>query len=435
MPAAVSRAAIRAARSAAGLPLEMTAAAAGTSTSGAARRLRALQGRGVCAQSTAAASLQRARRAEWSRCVVLGHWACPPPARRAAGVDSSVSVQAAAARLVTDMSRVRAAAGRIRTRPEMIKTMKDPGCPPAVLRVLAADMSGVGLGDRERFHTAVHAVSHPAAPLDLLWRAAHSKYLQQPAAQHRSCPPQVLRLLSRANATVRIAVAANPACQPGVIEELVTDPDSRVRSAAISNPSLPAAVLVAVSDPAAGIDNAVSAAANPNSGPGLARRLAVSDDNSAAVAAALIPECPTDVLESLATRDDETLQSVVAAHAACPVDVLAKAARSRWSSVVRAAAANLSCPPEILRHLSPSRRIAIRRAVADNSNCPPDVLGELLNDSVFNVAKAAAANPNCPNSALVDATRFAAIANRNMGVAALRSRMRVWPGAAPRPDV
>ena len=433
MPVAVSRAAIRAARSAAGLPLEMTAAAAGTSTSGAARRLRALQGRGVCAQNAAAAASQQ--RSEWSRCVVLGHWACPPAARRAAGVDSSASVQAAAAHLVTDVSRVRVAAGRMRTRPEMTKTMKDPDCPPAVLRVLAAGRSSHGLSDRERFHAAVHAVSHPAAPLDLLWRAAHSKYLQHSAAQHRSCPPRVLRLLSRASAVVRIAVAANPACQPGVIEELVTDPDSRVRSAAISNPSLPAAVLVAVSDPAAGIDNAVSAAANPNSGPGLARRLAASDDNSAAVAAALIPECPIDVLESLATRGGETLQSVVAAHAACPVDVLAKAARSRWSSVIKAVAGNLSCPPETLRRLSPSRRAAICRAVAGNLNCPPDVLGELLNDSVFNVAKAAAANPNCPNSALVDATRLGAIANRNMAVAALRSRMRVWPGAAPRSDV
>ena len=333
------------------------------------------------------------------------------------------------------VSRVRAAAGRMRTRPEMTKTMKDPDCPPAVLRVMAAGMPDDGLSDRERFHAAVHAVSHPAAPLDLLWRAAHSKYLQYSAAQHRSCPPRVLRLLSRASATVRVAVAANPACQPGVIEELVADPDSRVRSAAISNPSLPAAVLVAVSDPAAGIDNAVSAAANPNSGPGLARRLAASDDNSAEIAAALIPECPIDVLESLATRGDETLQSVVAAHAACPVDVLVNAARSRWSSVVRAAAANLSCPPETLRRLSPSRRAAICGAVAGNLNCPPDVLGELLNDSVFNVAKAAAANPNCPSSALVDAARLGDGATRNAAVAALRSRMRVWPGAAPGPDV
>ena len=78
MPVAVSRAAIRAARSAAALPLDMVAAAAGTSTSDAAQHLRALKGRGV---SAAAANL-----------------GCPPEALRVAARSEDDSCRSAAAR-------------------------------------------------------------------------------------------------------------------------------------------------------------------------------------------------------------------------------------------------------------------------------------------------------------------------------------------------
>ena len=215
-----------------------------------------------------------------------------------------------------------------------------------------------------------------------------------------------------------------------MLEELATDPDLRIRSAAIANPLLPAAALDAVNDPAATIEDAVRAAFNPNSGSGLARRLAASDDNGVAAAAALIPACPTDVLENLAARPGALL-SAVAAHAACPVDVLANAARSRWSSTTRAAAANPSCLADVLRVAARHREDSCRRAVAGNLNCPPDVLSELLNDSVPYVAQIAATNPNCPSSALIDVARSGANTITNTAVAALRSRMRIWPGAAP----
>ena len=67
--------------------------------------------------------------------------------------------------------------------------------------------------------------------------------------------------------------------------------------------------------------------------------------------------------------------------------------------------------------------------------CPADVLGELLNDSQYGVDRIAAANPNCPTGALMDAARLGARDIAVAAVAALRSRMRVWPGAAPIPDV
>ena len=208
MPGAVSRAAIRDARSAAGLSLDMIAAAAGTSTSDAARQLRALKGRGVCAKTAAvmAASLKQTGLLR----VVLGHWACPPPARRAAGGERSAATRAAAAHPVTAASRARAAAGPTCTYRAMAKTMKDPGCPPAVLRVWVPSDHSVGLSDSERFEAAINAVSHPAAPLDLLSRAAHTRGLRDCAAQHRSCPPEVSRLLSRTSVMVRLAVAGNP---------------------------------------------------------------------------------------------------------------------------------------------------------------------------------------------------------------------------------
>ena len=321
MPVDVSRAAVRAARSAAALPLDMIAAAAGTSTSGASRRLRALKGRGVCAQ---AAALAASRRPVWCRRVVLSHWACPPSVRRVAGGDRSAVVRAAAADPVAAAGRARATAGRVRAHGETIEAMKDPGCPPAVLRALVPDDPNVGSRDRERFEVALHAVSHPAAPLDLLARAAEYSGLRYAAAQHRSCPPQVLLELVRRSRSTRRAAAANPACSPEMLAELALDPDLRTRSAAISNPSLPAVALAAVCDPAADIDDAVLAASNPNSGPGLARRLAASDDDAVAVAAASVRACPTDVLESLAARSE--LLGAVAAHAACPVDLLVSAA-------------------------------------------------------------------------------------------------------------
>ena len=413
----------------------MTAASAGSSTDDTARRLRTLQGRGVCAQTAAvmAASLQQT----WTRRVVLGHWACPPPARRAAGGERSAPMRAAAAHPVTAASRTRAAAGAMSTHRAMTKTMKDPNCPPAVLRGLAPSGPDTGLSNSDRYGAAIHAVSHPAAPLDLLWRAAHSRGLRHSAAQHPRCPPQALRMLSQTTEMFHLAVAANPACPPEVLAGLVTDhSDMRIRSAAIANPSLPAAVLAAVSDPAATISDAVRAASNPNSGSGLARRLAASDHASVAAAAALIATCPTDVLENLATYSGEALLlDAVAAHAACPVDVLANAARCRWASTAKAAAANPICPPEALRVAARRREDSCRGAAAANLNCPPEMLSKLLGDSVPYVAQAAAANPNCPNSALIHAARLGTSTITNAAVAALRSRMRVRPGADPGPDV
>ena len=434
MSVAVSRAAIRAARSAAALSLDMTAAAAGIPPDVAARQLRALKGRGVCAHTaaTAAASL----RAVWYRRVVLGHWACPPPARRAAGGDrATAATQAAAAHPATAASRARAMASRALTHSEMLETMNDPACSPAVLRVFAANDPGVGLVDRQRFEAAQAAVSHSAAPVDLLSRAAHSSGLRYAAAQHPRCPPRVLRVLAQRSAlSTRRPAAANTACPPEVLAELATDPDLRTRASAIANPSLPAVALAAVCDPAADIDDAVLAASNPNSGPGLARRLAASNVDAVAGAAASIPSCPTDVLESLAARP--ALMEAVVAHAACPVDLLVSATSSRSAPiVVRAAAANLGCPPEALRVAARKEDDSCRRAAAANPNCPGDVLGELLHDAAPRVGQTAAANPNCPSSALSVAVRLGPGDITNVAVAALRSRMRAWPGAAPRPDV
>ena len=171
-----------------------------------------------------------------------------------------------------------------------------------VVRGLVPDEPGPGIQNRAPYETALHAVSHPAAPPDLLSRAAHYSGPWYAVAQHPSCPPQLLRVLSLNIRATRRAAAANTACPPEVLAELAMDPDLRTRAAAISNPSLPTVVLAAVRDPAADIDDAALAASNPNSGPGLARRLAASDDDAVAVAAASIPTCPTDVLESLAAR-------------------------------------------------------------------------------------------------------------------------------------
>ena len=430
MPVAVSRAAIRAARSAAALSLDMTAAAAGISPDAAARQLRALKGRGVCAHTaaTAAASL----RAVWYRRVVLGHWACPPPARRAAGVDSSVSVQAAAAHPATAASRARAMARRALTHSEMLETLNDLDYPPAALRAFVPNDPGLGRVDPLRFEAAEAAVSHPAAPVDLLSRAAHYSGLRYDAAQHPRCPPLVLRVLAqRSTRSTRRPAAANPACPPEVLAELATDPDLRTRAAAIANPSLPAVALAAVCDPAADIDDAVLAASNPNSEPGLARRLAASNDDAVAGAAASIPSCPTDVLESLATRP--ALMEAVVAHAACPADLLAGAVSDCSAPiVVRAAVANLGCPPEALRVAARKEHDSCRRAVAANPNCPGDVLVGLLSDAAVPVAQAAAANPNCPSAALSVAVRLGPGDITDIAVAALRSRMRIRPSSINR---
>ena len=102
------------------------------------------------------------------------------------------------------------------------------------------------------------------------------------------------------------------------------------------------------------------------SGPGLARRLAASDDDAVAVAAASIRACPTDVLESLAARS--ALPETVIAHAACPVDLLVSAASSRQATTVKAAASNPGCPPEALRVAARNEDDICRRAAAGNPN-------------------------------------------------------------------
>ena len=72
------------------------------------------------------------------------------------------------------------------------------------------------------------------------------------AAQHPSCPLEVLRALSRRFEQARRGVATNPNCPPELLRRLAEDPDWRVRRRVAGNSNCPSAMLNRLQDDTSG---------------------------------------------------------------------------------------------------------------------------------------------------------------------------------------
>ena len=146
----------------------------------------------------------------------------------------------------------------------------NPAASPGLLRLIVA------VNDTHH-GPLIAALSHSAAPLDLIEEAAVSddsvrrcgaasnlsasedllskladdseRSVLCAVAQNRSTPDDVLRRLAETPyRDVRVAVACNPVCGPAVVEQLAKDSADMVREVAASHPSCPATALKRLRD-------------------------------------------------------------------------------------------------------------------------------------------------------------------------------------------
>ena len=205
-------AAVRCARLLAGLSIDAAAAAAGVSRRHMLQALDATVGRGVCAETAAAAA---AAGRVGSRTVALSHRACPPSAARRAGGDISVAVRRAGVGVAGWTAR----------------SSDHRGAPrPVVAAVAATDPV------RDPVETINGAqvawLAHLAGRAHLDTRTA--------VAGHAQCPSMLLEVLAGDTQwAVRKAVAANPACPQGLLGRFAAGSPS-MRQAAARNARCPA---------------------------------------------------------------------------------------------------------------------------------------------------------------------------------------------------
>ena len=196
------------------------------------------------------------------------------------------------------------------------------------------------------------------------------------AAEHRGCPPALLRGICHApHSNVAYAAAANPACPPAVLAALALS-NVGLRETIADNPACPPTVLAAVAADV-GVDGS---------------------DSMLREAAATNSACPPAVLDSLtrSLHEDPALRRAAAENPSCPPEGRARrpGAVTEWeqTSELVAAAEKESCPAEILEQLGVHYNYWVRCAVASNLSCPPQLLASLATNDDEDVRAAAAAN-------------------------------------------
>ena len=264
--AAAGVAAVRAARGAPQMSLEVAAAAAGVSARMLKDRLRSLRSRGVCHDT--ALELTKSRRRVGERSAALNHRGCPPPLTRAAASDSSDAARGAGTGTACWASRggaspaaprsVMATVAVARTSAYQIEAQTavavSPVCPPLFLAQMAkrsaralanpgcaphtlAEMSA----SHDRYDLKAVA-RHRRSPLPVLvTMAAHSDAdVRAVAMSNVRCPQRLLPAAARDSAAVvRTAVARRTTCPPRLLGELTADTVREVRAAAAANPATP----------------------------------------------------------------------------------------------------------------------------------------------------------------------------------------------------
>ena len=281
------RAVLRAARSAAALPLAAVAAASGVNDKSVKRALRATHSRGGCDRDAAQAypALASAQRAA----VLAGRW-CPPALRRAAETDRSLKARRAGAGTASWASTTKEIAHAGPSAAALLATLSRP--PRAGARH-ASQASG---------YTRLAAAADPDCAAAVLVRLVGdtSWRVRTAVASHRGCPPLLLAVLAASNKhepRVRAAVASNPACPLDVFVRLGSEPNWHVRAGAAANPRRPLMLGRFVCDDHYLPRGAV--AANPSCPPEMALALADDQDNRVRAALATNPNTDASLLRRL----------------------------------------------------------------------------------------------------------------------------------------
>ena len=235
------------------------------------------------------------------------------------------------------------------------------GCPPAILRALAAEaattrttspdssqalFSAAARAERDSAYMVEVAVAaNPACPSDLLDSFAAGDAgppARRAAITNPALSPATLdRLAASADTATRFAVAGNPSCPPAAIRRLSIDPDRVVLRQVASNPATPAEVLGRL---AADTTTVLWAAAHRACPPQTLAVLVGSADHKLRSAAARNPALPTHLAERLAHDPRAAVRSTLAGHTSDPA-LLARLAADHDPDVLRAVVSNSACPP------------------------------------------------------------------------------------------
>ena len=292
-------AAVRAARSAAAIPAEQAAAAAGVTTEQLVHTLGALDQRGGCADTAAVVSAYNRADVYISR-RLRSVWTPSPPLMRAAPLDPLWSRLAAlqagsaawwwAERTGLRGTHRRCLIGQAQTDRRRFYAASNAACPPAMLRHLAFGQ-------------------YPDA------RAA--------TAAHSRCPADTLVLLTSDSAPeVRARVAANPATSEMWLHKLAEDSHSLVRAGTAANPATPSSLLdkIVAQTRVGNHDTPIrdAAANNPHTSQRALRILATDPTPDIRAAVAAHPNISPDMIETFARYGDKDQRRGVAANPTPP---------------------------------------------------------------------------------------------------------------------
>ena len=424
-------AAVRAARCAAGMSLHAVAAAGGVSGSDLkAELVEAAACRGWCGAAAVEADRRWPPSGLWHRSAAPSavralaedlKWVQDIPPKAAAWAAKRQSVgpgpdipgrldrhgtlpTAAAARLASSVDeKDRQTAAMVCSQAESFLLELLAGDPERWVRYYAArnetcsqrTLAHMAATDTEPEVLSMVAIN-PALPAEALRRLAAGRVDQRRAAALAADGDLLQRLADDRESVVRQAVAGNPACLPGLCEQLALDPETLTEL--LDN----AAVPVSVVETAAAVKrHRAQAATHPN--------------------------CPAGLLEAMGADHDEYVREEAARHESCPPAMIAQLTRDPVEAVQAAAAANPCCPPDGVRHAAGSQHAAMRSAAAANPCCPPDVLALLASDPEQRVRCVVAMNPSAAAATLTAAASGGGEAAKTAG-RALRNRFAVEAG-------
>jgi hypothetical protein len=227
---------------------------------------------------------------------------------------------------------------------------------------------------------------------------------REAVAANPHCPPGLLEQLAGApeEQWVRLAVAGNPSSSVTVLRDLAADPDEHLRITVACNPAAPGALVQLLAED--GSETVRAAALSHVSCPSLLVRAAAKSKDAverAAVAGNLM--CPPDVLPALGVDTSRRVRQVALLNPAMSPEDLTPTDNLTCNLMV---AQNASTLPLVLQVLSHDRFPVVRQVVARNPRIAGQTVRELVEDEDARVHLTILSHPRCQRMFLARAAKF-----------------------------